>query len=270
MIVPCPAVGPTPTGAIQRSASPQTRPSPAIGCSAGTVTSTLRRRPELRGRPPKLRPGGRRPGAHPQPSGLLDRQPRRCRLHLRDAPNLGGARRSRRARQSPASRRHPTARGTGSSPTSGRVLPYGHAQSFGDMSAAHLNGPVLDSVPTPSGRLLHGRLRRRDLRLRRRHYAGSMGGKALNAPVQYWYRTATPGLLACRLRRRHLRLRRPLPGLNGRHQAEQAVTGMVRSGTGLPHGRRGRRHLQLLRQALRRILGGQTLPAPIVSVAVLG
>ena len=51
----------------------------------------------------------------------------------------------------------------------GRVFAYGDAHFFGDMSAVQLNGPIVASVATPTGpRLLHGRLRRRRLQLRRR------------------------------------------------------------------------------------------------------
>ena len=39
----------------------------------------------------------------------------------------------------------------------GRVLAFGDAPFLGDVSAVKLNGPVLGSVATPSGRgLLHG------------------------------------------------------------------------------------------------------------------
>jgi len=220
MIVPCPAVGPTPTGPSSGSASPQTRPSPAIGCSAGTVTFyPFGDARSFGGRPPKLRPGGRRPGAHPQPSGLLDRQPRRCRLHLRRRPNLGGepdAPGGRDSLQHLGDTRRPgywlfTNRGPS-------CCPYGHAQSFGDMSAAHLNGPSSTRSP----------LRRASATTWSPPTAGSSPSATPTTPApwagrpstprsSHWYRTATARATACRLRRRHLRLRRPLPGLNGRH-----------------------------------------------------
>jgi hypothetical protein len=66
----------------------------------------------------------------------------------------------------------------------GRVLAYGQAHCFGDTSGTHLNGPVLDSVPTPSGlgyymvASVGGIFTFGDAR-----FAGSMGGKTLNAPV---------------------------------------------------------------------------------------
>src|SRR5207237_7274854 len=34
--------------------------------------------------------------------------------------------------------------------TRGRVIPFGDARFYGDMSKVALNGPVLDSIPTPS------------------------------------------------------------------------------------------------------------------------
>src|SRR5205085_2057425 len=35
--------------------------------------------------------------------------------------------------------------------TRGRALPFGDARFYGDMAKVALNGPVLDSIPTPSG-----------------------------------------------------------------------------------------------------------------------
>src|SRR5581483_1255709 len=66
-----------------------------------------------------------------------------------------------------------------------------------------------------------------------------------------------PRLLAGRQRRRHLRLRRPLPRLHGRHPAQQAGRRHGPLRRRLPHGRRRRRHLQLLHLALRRQPRGQ-------------
>jgi hypothetical protein len=66
----------------------------------------------------------------------------------------------------------------------GRVLPFGAAQWFGDMSGVALNDRVLDSVVTPSGKGYYmvaadgGIFTFGDAK-----FAGSMGGKPLNAQV---------------------------------------------------------------------------------------
>jgi uncharacterized delta-60 repeat protein len=154
----------------------------------------------------------------------------------------------------------------------GRVLPYGHAQSFGDMSAARLNGPVLDSVATPSGLGYYmvasdgGIFAFGDAR-----FAGSMGGKALNAPVQslvpdsdgqgYWLVASDGGIFAFDAR---------FQGSMGGTKLNKPVTGMVRYGNGyLMVGEDGG-IFNFSDKPFSGSLGGQTLPAPIVSVAVLG
>ncbi|HYH49556.1 MAG TPA: hypothetical protein VEG38_08415, partial [Acidimicrobiia bacterium] len=67
----------------------------------------------------------------------------------------------------------------------GRAMAFGDAGSHGDVSAVKLNGPVLDSIPTPSGNGYYmvasdgGIFAFGDAR-----FFGSMGGTRLNAPVQ--------------------------------------------------------------------------------------
>src|SRR6185295_1186000 len=46
----------------------------------------------------------------------------------------------------------PTGKGYWMFTDKGRVLTFGDAVSFGDMSRVSLNGPVLDSIVTPSGK----------------------------------------------------------------------------------------------------------------------
>ena len=137
----------------------------------------------------------------------------------------------------------------------GRVLAFGDAAVLGDMSQTKLNGPVLGSVATPTGRGYYmvasdgGIFAFGDAA-----FAGSMGGKKLNAPVQslvpdsdgkgYWLVASDGGIFA---------FDAPFRGLHGRHQAQQASgrDGPLRRR--IPHGRRRRRHLQLLHLAVRRV-----------------
>ena len=86
------------------------------------------------------------------------------------------------------------------------------------MSAVTLNGPVLDSIATPTGQGYYmvasdgGIFAFGDAA-----FAGSMGGKHAQRPGPVARaRRRRHRLLAGGLRRRHLRLRRPLPGLDGR------------------------------------------------------
>ena len=66
----------------------------------------------------------------------------------------------------------------------GRVFPFGSASHFGDMAGRPLNGPIIASVATPSGRGYYligsdgGIFAYGDAKFR-----GSMGGKPLNKPV---------------------------------------------------------------------------------------
>ncbi len=115
----------------------------------------------------------------------------------------------------------------------GRVIRLGNIASFGDLSSVHLNGPVLDSVRSPSGNGYYmvaadgGVFAFGDA-----DFHGSMGGRVLNAPVQslvpdpdgtgYWlvasdggvfafladFRGSIPGVL-----RPDQPLRRPIAGM---------------------------------------------------------
>jgi hypothetical protein len=66
----------------------------------------------------------------------------------------------------------------------GRVLPFGHAKFYGDLSHTALSGPVIASVSTASGKGYYmvasdgGVFGYGDA-----HFYGSMGGKHLNKPV---------------------------------------------------------------------------------------
>jgi hypothetical protein len=91
--------------------------------------------------------------------------------------------------------------------TRGRVLTFGDAASHGDLLAVALNGPVLDSIPTPGGGGYYmvasdgGIFAFGDAR-----FHGSMGGQRLNAPVQslvpdsdgtgYWLVASDGGIFA--------------------------------------------------------------------------
>src|SRR5205807_9626566 len=84
---------------------------------------------------------------------------------------------------------------------------FGDAVSYGDMSMTALNGPVLDSIPTPTGKGYYmvasdgGIFAFGDAVFR-----GSMGGRRLNAPVQslvpapsaggYWLVASDVGVFA--------------------------------------------------------------------------
>jgi hypothetical protein len=113
----------------------------------------------------------------------------------------------------------------------GRVLAFGAAGFFGDMSATTLNGPVLDSVATPSGRgywmvASDGGI----FAFGDAAFAGSMGGRRLNQPVMsmapdpdgrgYWLVASDGGIFA---------FDAPFHGSMGARRLNQPVTGMVAS-----------------------------------------
>jgi hypothetical protein len=116
----------------------------------------------------------------------------------------------------------------------GRVLPFGTAQWYGDMSSVALNGEVLDSVATPSGRGYYmvasdgGIFTFGDAR-----FSGSMGGKRLNKPVMsmapdsdgsgYWLVASDGGIFAFEAR---------FYGSMGAVPLNKPVSGMVASPTG--------------------------------------
>jgi hypothetical protein len=118
--------------------------------------------------------------------------------------------------------------------TRGRAVPFGDARFYGDMAKVALNGPVLDSIPTPSGNGYYmvaadgGIFTFGDAR-----FAGSMGGKRLNAPVQslvpdpdrggYWLVASDGGVFA---------FDAPFRGSMGSVRLNKPVTGMVPYGNG--------------------------------------
>ena len=99
-------------------------------------------------------------------------------------------------------------------------------------------------------------------------FYGSMGNTQLNAPVQslvpdadgtgYWLVASDGGVFAFEAAFR---------GSMGGTRLNRPVTGMVRLRQRLPDGRRGRRHLQLLRQPFLGSLGDNPPARPIVAVA---
>jgi hypothetical protein len=118
--------------------------------------------------------------------------------------------------------------------STGRVLAFGDAKHFGDMAGTRLNGPVLDSVATPSGKGYYmvasdgGVFTFGDA-----VFSGSMGDKRLNAPVQslvpdgdgdgYWLVASDGGIFA---------FEAPFRGSMGSTRLNRPVTGMVRFGNG--------------------------------------
>lgn len=115
----------------------------------------------------------------------------------------------------------------------GRVLAYDGALQFGDMGATALNGPVLDSIATPSGRGYYlvaddgGIFTFGDA-----VFHGSMGDTPLNAPVQslvpdgdgagYWLVAADGGIFA---------FTAEFFGSMGDTPLNRPVTGMVADGS---------------------------------------
>ena len=138
-----------------------------------------------------------------------------------------------------------------------RPLPRRHGQGGAQRPGARLD-------PHPVGqRLLHGRRRRRDLHLRRRPLRRVDGRQAAQRPGAVAGARPRPGrLLAGGVRRRRLRLRRAVPGVHGQRPAQQAGDRHGPLRQRLPDGRRGRRHLQLLRPALPRLARRQPARPP--------
>ena len=101
------------------------------------------------------------------------------------------------------------------------------------MASVALNGPVLDSIPTPTGNGYYmvaadgGIFTFGDA-----SFSGSMGGKAQRPGPVASSRPRRQGLLAGRLRRRRLHLRRPFRGSMGDVRLNKPMTGMVPYGNG--------------------------------------
>jgi hypothetical protein len=117
---------------------------------------------------------------------------------------------------------------------SGRVIPINGAPTFGDMTGVKLNGGVLDSVATPSGKGYYmvatdgGIFAFGDAK-----FYGSMGDTRLNAPVQslvpdpdgigYWLVASDGGVFA---------FDAPYRGSMGTTKLNKPITGMVAFGNG--------------------------------------
>jgi hypothetical protein len=116
----------------------------------------------------------------------------------------------------------------------GRVIPFGNAQNFGDMSSVALNGPVLGSVATPSGNgfwmvASDGGI----FSFGDAQFYGSMGGRQLNQPVMsmapdpdgrgYWLVASDGGIFA---------FDAPFYGSMGSTRLNRPIAGMVASPTG--------------------------------------
>ena len=235
------ADAPPATGRRQRrwpAAGPS--PRPATGCWAPTAPSTPSARPAASAVRPSSRPAlGRRRRTHP-----VGRAATGCSTTaVRSAPSatppasagVPPGRRWARARFRRACRPHRAGRATGSSPTGAGPSPSATPASSATSPPCALNGPVLDSVATPSGQgLLHGRLRRRHLRLRRRPLRRLHGRQGAQR--------AGPVAGARRRRRRATGWWRPTAASSpstrrsrGRWAAKplaKPVTGMVRYGDG--------------------------------------
>jgi subtilisin family serine protease len=153
--------------------------------------------------------------------------------------------------------------------TTGRAFPFGDAQWFGDMRGVRLNGPVLDSIPTPGGHGYYmvasdgGIFAFGDAR-----FAGSMGGARLNAPVQslvpdpdgsgYWLVASDGGVFAFSALFR---------GSTGDLTLNAPITGMVPFGDGyLMVGSDGGA-FNFSNLPFSGSLGGSTPAQPIVAVA---
>jgi sugar lactone lactonase YvrE len=153
----------------------------------------------------------------------------------------------------------------------GRVLPFGDARFHGDMSGVRLNGPVLDSVPTPSGEGYYmvasdgGIFTFGDAR-----FLGSMGDRKLNAPVQsmvpdgdgwgYWLVASDGGIFA---------FQAPFRGSMGAVPLNAPVTGMVRFGDGYLMAGEDGGIFNFSDRPFAGSLGDDPPSRPIVSVAAL-
>jgi hypothetical protein len=155
----------------------------------------------------------------------------------------------------------------------GRVLALGDAVFYGDMSATHLNGPVVGSIATTSGKGYYmvasdgGIFAFGDAA-----FLGSMGGKPLNKPVEslvpdasgagYWLVASDGGIFAFG--------DAPFRGSMGAKPLNKPVTGMVRYGAGyLMVGQDGG-IFNFSDLPFSGSLGASPPAHPIVSVATLG
>jgi len=151
----------------------------------------------------------------------------------------------------------------------GRVVNFGDAPFYGDMSGTRLNGPVLDSVPTPSG---HGYYMVASdggiFAFGDAGFVGSMGGQHLNAPVQslvpnpngpgYWLVASDGGVFA---------FAAPFRGSMGNVALNAPVTGMVPYGNGYLMVARDGGVFNFSNLPFSGSLGSSGLSNPIVAVA---
>ena len=155
----------------------------------------------------------------------------------------------------------------------GRVLTFGNAAFLGDVSGTPLNGPVLDSIVTPTGQGYYmvasdgGIFAFGDAK-----FYGSMGGQKLNAAVQslvpdadgigYWLVASDGGIFA---------FEAGFKGSLGAVKLNKPVTGMVRAGTGyLMVGEDGGIFdFSGIADGFQGSLGSRPPAKPITSVAVL-
>ena len=142
----------------------------------------------------------------------------------------------------------PTGKGYWVFTNRGRVIAFGDAAHLGDMSQVKLNGPVLGSVATPSGKGYYmvasdgGIFAFGDAK-----FAGSMGGRNSTPRSSslvpdadgtgYWLVASDGGIFA---------FDAPFRGSMGATQLNKPVDRHGPLRRRLPHGRRRRRHLQLL------------------------
>jgi ribosomal protein L24E len=140
------------------------------------------------------------------------------------------------------------------------------------MAATRLNGPVLDSIPTASGKGYYmvasdgGIFSFGDAR-----FLGSMGGKRLNAPVQslvpdgdgvgYWLVASDGGIFA---------FEAPFKGSMGDKRLNKPVTGMVRFGNGYLMVAEDGGIFNFSDKQFHGSLGSSPPARPVVAVAALG
>ncbi len=143
----------------------------------------------------------------------------------------------------------------------GGIFAFGDAKFRGSMGGQHLNQPIVGMAPTRvRQRLLVGRFRRRDLRLRRRQVP-RVDGRSTPEPAHRrdGFDTERQRLLVGGLGRRDLRLRRrAVPRIDGRSAPEPADGrhGAHAVGSGLLDRRRRRRCVLLRRRGRSRARPG--------------
>jgi ribosomal protein L24E len=154
----------------------------------------------------------------------------------------------------------------------GRVLPFGRAKSYGDLSHAALNQPIIGSIPTPTGKGYYmvaadgGVFSFGDAK-----FHGSTGSLRLNAPVTglvpnagntgYWLVASDGGIFA---------FNAPFRGSMGGKHLNRPINGMVRFGNGYLMVASDGGVFDFSNKRFYGSLAGTALPAPIVSIAASG